>query len=75
MTWTIKTEVDPETGDLILPLPTDMLNQMGWDVGTTLLWEEMDNGSWMLRKADSGTDEDATDGAGGSDSGSNEDSK
>ena len=51
--WTIKLETDPETGDLIMPLSPDMLSQMGWDTGDTLLWEEMGNGSWSLRKKDS----------------------
>lgn len=58
--WTVKLETDPETGDLIMPLTPDMLSQMGWDIGDTLLWEEMDNGSWSLRKKDDGIDADAT---------------
>ena len=58
--WTITLETDPETGDLIMPLPTDLLNQVGWDFGDTLIWEDMHNGSWSLRKADSGTSENAT---------------
>lgn len=58
--WTVKLETDPETGDLIMPLTPDMLSQMGWDIGDTLLWEEMGNGSWSLRKQDSGTNADAT---------------
>lgn len=58
--WTVKLEEDPETGDLIMPIPTDCLNQVGWDIGDTLLWEEMGNGSWSLRKQDSGNDEDAS---------------
>ena len=40
--FTIKVEKDGE--DLILPFPVELLNQMGWDVGDTLLWEIMDNG-------------------------------
>ena len=48
--WTITIEEDPETGDLVMPFPTDCLNQVGWDVGDTLIWEEMQNGSWHLRK-------------------------
>ena len=58
--WTVKLETDPETGDLIMPLSPDMLSQMGWDIGDTLLWEEMSNGSWSLRKQDSGNAEDAS---------------
>jgi hypothetical protein len=48
--WTVKLEEDPETGDLILPLTPDILRQMGWDEGDTLLWEELPNGSWSLKK-------------------------
>lgn len=50
--WKVTVEEDPETGDLILPIPTELLNQVGWDFGDTLLWEEMDGGAWSLRKKD-----------------------
>ena len=59
MHWTVTLETDPETGDLIMPIPTDCLNQCGWDIGDTLLWEEMGNGSWSLRKTN-GKAEDTT---------------
>jgi hypothetical protein len=48
-TYTVKLEED-ENGDLILPLSPDILRQMGWDEGDTLLWEELPNGSWSLKK-------------------------
>ena len=50
--WTVTLETDPETGDLIMPLTPDMLSQVGWDVGDTLIWEELHHGSWSLRKQD-----------------------
>lgn len=46
----IKLIEDPETGDLILPLTSDILNQVGWDTGDTLIWEELPSGSFSLRK-------------------------
>ena len=46
--FTVKIEQDGE--DLILPLPVDLLNQMGWDDGDTLIWEELSPVSWSLRK-------------------------
>jgi hypothetical protein len=58
--WKITLEEDPETGDLLMPIPTDCLNQMGWDIGDVLIWEDMQNGSWSLRKKDDGTTENAT---------------
>lgn len=48
--WTITLEEDPETGDLVMPFPPDMLAQVGWDFGDTLIWEDMGNGSWTLTK-------------------------
>jgi hypothetical protein len=48
-TYTVKLEED-ENGDLILPLSPDILRQMGWDEGDTLLWEELPSGSWSLKK-------------------------
>jgi hypothetical protein len=50
--WTITLEEDPVTGDLIMPLPTEALNQLGWDFGDTLVWEDLQNGSWSLKKKD-----------------------
>ena len=58
--WTVHLEEDPETGELIMPFPPDLLAQVGWDFGDTLIWEDMHNGSWSLRKQDSGTHENAT---------------
>lgn len=52
--WTIELIEDPETGDLILPLTADILNQAGWDNGDTLLWEELPSGSWKLTKKEEG---------------------
>lgn len=37
--------------DLVLPIPVELLSQMGWDETTTLEWEIME-GKVYLRKAD-----------------------
>ena len=50
MKYTVTIEEDSETGDLMLPIPTELLNQMGWDDGDILLWNEMPNGSYSLKK-------------------------
>lgn len=54
--WTVILEEDPETKDLIMPIPPDLLNQMGWDFGDTLIWEDLKNGSIALKKVDSSTE-------------------
>ena len=38
-------------GNLVLPLPIELLNQMGWDIGDNLLWEDSFNSSFILKKA------------------------
>jgi hypothetical protein len=54
--WTLTLqEADDGSGDLILPLPTDLLNSVGWSEGTLLEWENMENGSWVLRKKEDDT--------------------
>lgn len=37
-TWIITLEEDPETGDLIMPLPKELLEDNGWEIGDTLHW-------------------------------------
>jgi len=48
LTYTVRVEEDPETGDLILPLPTELLNQMGWVFGDTLIWDDNHDVSFLL---------------------------
>jgi hypothetical protein len=46
----VTVEEDPETGELVLPLPADMLTMQGWVDGDTLEWKEGENGEWFLSK-------------------------
>ena len=38
--YTVIVEQDPETGELNLPIPDELLAEMGWNLGDELLWEE-----------------------------------
>lgn len=49
--WTVILEEDPETGDLILPLPEELLKLQGWASGDTLEWIDNGNGTWCIEKA------------------------
>ena len=49
-TWTINLEEDPETGDLILPLNDDILEQTGWKTGDSIDWIDNKDGSWTMKK-------------------------
>ena len=48
--WTINLEEDPETGDLILPLNDDILEQTGWKTGASIDWTDNKDGSWTMKK-------------------------
>ena len=48
--WTINLEEDPETGDLILPLNDDILEQTGWKTGDNIDWTDNKDGSWTMKK-------------------------
>ena len=51
--WTVTLEeADDGSGDLVMPLPQDFLDQQGWREGDTLDWKESDNGSWTLSKVE-----------------------
>jgi len=48
--WTIQVQEDSKTKELYIELPPEALAQVGWDIGDDLIWEELDNGSWSLKK-------------------------
>jgi hypothetical protein len=48
--WTVNLEEDPETGDLILPLNDDILEQTGWKTGDSIDWTDNKDGSWTMKK-------------------------
>jgi hypothetical protein len=52
--WTVTLEeAEDGSGDLVMPLPQDLLDSQDWREGDTLNWEEGTNGSWTLSKVKS----------------------
>jgi hypothetical protein len=49
--YEVITQEDPETGDLILPIPTPVLEAMGWKEGDNLDFEVNENGTIFIKKA------------------------
>jgi hypothetical protein len=50
--WTVTVEeANDGSGDIVLPLPQELLDLQGWKEGDTLLWEDAGNGTWTLTKA------------------------
>lgn len=50
--WIVQVQENGKTKELFLEFPPDALNQVGWDEGDTLIWEELDNGAWSVKKKD-----------------------
>ena len=48
--YTVKLEED-QFGDLILPFPEEMLKELGWDIGDTLVFKDLENGSFEIKKS------------------------
>ena len=45
---------DPDhPGELLLDLGDELCEQMGWQVGDTLEWQQLEDGRWSLRKISS----------------------
>jgi len=42
--WIVELQEDPETKDLLLPFPEDMLKILDWEEGTVVCWEITTNG-------------------------------
>jgi len=49
--WQVKVTEDPETGDLILPIPEELMKLQKWDIGTKLEWVTLENNVFVLKKA------------------------
>lgn len=47
--WTVEIEED-QFGDLILPLPADMLEELDWKEGDVLKWTDRGDGTYALTK-------------------------
>lgn len=51
-TWIIELEEDPETGDIVMPLPEELIQSQGWAIGDTLEWDvNEETGEIVLKKS------------------------
>jgi len=48
--WVATLQEDPETGDLILPLPEDVMKSQGFSIGDVLKWKDNKDGSYSITK-------------------------
>lgn len=48
--YEVITQEDPETGDLLLPLPPQLLKQLGWKEGDELDFDVRKDGTIFVKK-------------------------
>lgn len=48
--YEVITQEDPETGDLILPLPKELLDNLGWVEGDEISFGLDDKGRFVLQR-------------------------
>jgi len=58
--WIIEVQENGKTKELFIEFPPEALSQVGWDIGDTLIWEELDHGAWKITKKEN-NDEEKTD--------------
>jgi len=48
--YEVITQEDPDSGDLMVPLPPELLQQLGWVEGDTINFSIDDKGRYVLKK-------------------------
>jgi hypothetical protein len=50
-TWTVELVEDPETKELLLKFPEDVIKELEWEEGTVLCWQITTDNKLLLKKA------------------------
>jgi len=50
LTWTVTVGEDPESKELVIPFPEDMLKLLDWKEGDAIDFTENEDGSWTVSK-------------------------
>ena len=50
ITYEVVTQQDESTGDVLIPLPPELLKQLGWNEGTEVKFEFDDKGRFIVSK-------------------------
>ena len=46
--YVVSIQYDEETGDQVIPLPEELLLELNWLPGDTIIWKPQDDGSFIL---------------------------
>lgn len=50
--YTLQVHED-SSGELYIEIPESVLEETGWAIGDSLLWEQLTENSWQIKKDDS----------------------
>jgi hypothetical protein len=50
--YEVITQEDPETGDLLMPIPPELLRELGWKEGDEIEFGTDDSGNYILKRVD-----------------------
>lgn len=50
--YEVITQEDPETGDLLMPIPPELLRELGWKEGDDIEFGIDDSGNYILKRVD-----------------------
>jgi hypothetical protein len=50
--YEVITQEDPETGDLLMPIPPELLKSLGWKEGDEIEFGIDDSGNYILKRVD-----------------------
>lgn len=51
--WVVELEEDPVTGELFMPIPKELMESLGWQIGDTLVWDSNESQEITLSRKDS----------------------
>jgi hypothetical protein len=61
--WTVALAEDPDTGELIMPIPQEIMDELGWQIDDALVLDTDENGFLTLaKKAEDSMDSDSSQG-------------
>ena len=50
VSYEVITQLDPETGDVIMPIPKELLDSLGWREGDEISFTDNGDGTFVLTK-------------------------
>ena len=57
--WTVAVDYDVSLDYHFIPVPEELVQELGWDVNDILIWVDNEDGSWTIKRKNNETDDDS----------------